>query len=68
MDFALTEDQEDLRVAVRGLAETFPDAYWAEHDEEREFPWEFYDAFARGGWLGIAIPEKLLLRAERVIE
>lgn len=58
MDFALTEDQEDLRVAVRGLAATFPDAYWAERDEKHEFPWEFYDTFARGGWLGIAIPEE----------
>jgi acyl-CoA dehydrogenase len=55
---ALTTDQEDIRSAVRALAARFDDDYWAEHDERREFPWDFYDAFAEGGWLGIAIPEQ----------
>jgi len=58
MDFTLTEDQEDLRLAVRGLAASFSDGYWADRDEKHEFPWEFYYAFAGGGWLGIAIPEE----------
>lgn len=58
MDFTLTEEQEDLRLAVRGLATSFSDSYWADRDEKHEFPWEFYDAFADGGWLGIAIPEE----------
>jgi len=58
MDFTLTEEQEDLRLAVRGLATSFSDGYWAARDEKHEFPWEFYDAFAGGGWLGIAIPEE----------
>lgn len=58
MDFALTEDQQQLRVAVRELAATYPDSYWAERDERHEFPWEFYNTFAEGGWLGIAIPEE----------
>ncbi|MPZ61936.1 MAG: acyl-CoA dehydrogenase [Propionibacteriales bacterium] len=58
MDFSLTEDQEQLSAAVRGLAATFSDDYWAECDEKHEFPWEFYNAFAEGGWLGIAIPEE----------
>ena len=58
MDFTLTEEQEDLRLAVRGLATSFSDGYWAARDEKHEFPWEFYDAFAGGGWLGIAISEE----------
>jgi acyl-CoA dehydrogenase len=58
MDFELTEDQRALRGAVRELAARFPDEYWAERDERHEFPREFYDAFASGGWLGIAIPEE----------
>jgi len=49
---------DELRAAVRQIAAGFPDTYWSEHDQAGEFPWEFYDAFARGGWLGIAIPEK----------
>jgi acyl-CoA dehydrogenase len=58
MDFDLTPDQQDLRRAVRELAARFPDAYWAEQDEKAQFPWEFYEAFAAAGWLGIAIPEE----------
>jgi acyl-CoA dehydrogenase len=57
MDFELTPEQEALRQQVRELAARFDDAYWAERDERHEFPWEFYNAFAEGGWLGIAIPE-----------
>ena len=58
MDFALTDEQEQLRAAVRELAAAFTDDYWAGCDERGEFPWEFYNAFADGGWLGIAIPER----------
>ncbi|GAA2094169.1 acyl-CoA dehydrogenase family protein [Streptomyces albiaxialis] len=58
MDFQLTEDQEAIRRAVRELAGRFPDEFWAEHDEQGRFPRAFYDAFADGGWLGMAIPEE----------
>jgi acyl-CoA dehydrogenase len=53
---ALTDDE--LRGAVRDLAGRFDDAYWSRLDEACEFPWEFYEAFASAGWLGIAIPQK----------
>src|SRR5215218_8372374 len=29
-----------------------------EKDQAHEFPTEFYDAFAEGGWLGITTPEE----------
>ncbi|WP_116043949.1 acyl-CoA dehydrogenase family protein [Amycolatopsis palatopharyngis] len=58
MDFALNEDQQQLRNAVREIAATYSDDYWAERDTKHEFPWEFYNTFAEGGWLGIAIPEE----------
>lgn len=58
MDFDLTEDQATIRDAVRGLAGKFDDQYWLEKDSEHEFPTEFYDAFAQGGWLGITTPEE----------
>jgi acyl-CoA dehydrogenase len=54
----LTTDQQDIRSAVRSLASRFDDTYWAERDGRHEFPWDFYNAFAEGGWLGIAIPEQ----------
>ena len=40
------------------LCKAFPDEYWMEHDESNEFPWEFYNAVAEGGWLGLTIPEE----------
>ncbi|GAA4858346.1 acyl-CoA dehydrogenase family protein [Saccharopolyspora rosea] len=58
MDFELTADQRDLRAGARELARGFSDDYWARHDADGAFPWEFYRAFADGGWLGIAIPEE----------
>jgi acyl-CoA dehydrogenase len=57
VDFDLTEDQATIRDAVRELAGKFDEQYWVEKDSEHEFPTEFYDAFAKGGWLGITTPE-----------
>ena len=48
----------DLRDAVRQICAKFPDEYWRHCDDAHEFPWEFYRAFADGGWVGIAIPEE----------
>ena len=58
MDFTLSEDQQTIRKAVRELAGRFDDQYWMEKDQAHEFPTEFYDAFAEGGWLGITTPEE----------
>ena len=57
MDFQLSEEQQLIRDAVRKTCAGFPDGYWAEKDESHEFPWEFYNAMAAAGWIGIAIPE-----------
>lgn len=48
----------ELREAVQRICADFPDAYWRERDEAHEFPWKFYEAFAAGGWVGLAIPEE----------
>jgi acyl-CoA dehydrogenase len=58
VDFEPTEDQATIRKAVAELAGKFDDQYWMEKDEAHEFPGEFYDAFARAGWLGITTPEE----------
>jgi acyl-CoA dehydrogenase len=58
VDFELTEDQATIRKAVAELAGKFSDQYWLEKDAAHEFPTEFYDAFAQGGWLGITTPEE----------
>ena len=58
MDFELTPEQKEIRAQARALAARFDDEYWRHCDEQHEFPWEFYRAFAEGGWLGIAMPEE----------
>jgi acyl-CoA dehydrogenase len=58
MSFELTEDQELIRKSVAQLAARFDDQYWMEKDQSHEFPQEFYDAVASGGWLGMTMPEE----------
>jgi acyl-CoA dehydrogenase len=58
VDFELSPDQRAIQVAVRELCAGFDDGYWSRCDTEKEFPWDFYRAFAEGRWLGIAIPER----------
>jgi acyl-CoA dehydrogenase len=56
VDFAEDPDHQLIREAVREVCARFPDDYWAELDQSHTFPWEFYTAMAKGGWIGIAIP------------
>jgi acyl-CoA dehydrogenase len=58
LDFALTEDQQLIRSGVAALAKSFDDGYWMERDRAHEFPTEFYQAIADGGWLGVTIPSE----------
>lgn len=58
MNFELTDDQELIRKSVAELASKFDDHYWMEKDQAHEFPSEFYQAIAGGGWLGMTIPEE----------
>ena len=58
MDFAINEDHEAIREGIRRICRDFPDEYWAEKDQAHEFPWDFYQALAEGGWVGMAIPEE----------
>jgi acyl-CoA dehydrogenase len=57
MDFAEHEDHRAIRSAVRDVCRRFGDDYWTRLDAEHEFPWEFYRELAKGGWVGIAIPD-----------
>ena len=58
MDFEPTGDQATIRAAVAELAAKFDDQYWLAKDQVHEFPTEFYDALATGGWLGVTTPEE----------
>jgi len=58
MSVAFTDEQEQLRDAVRRICERFPDEYWLAKDRDGGFPHDFHRAFADAGWLGIAMPEE----------
>src|SRR4051794_32549262 len=51
-------DRSDLREAVAELCSDFSLEYWEEHDRNAEFPEEFFQAFAKAGYLGTIIPEE----------
>ena len=54
----MSEDQAAIKAAVEKTLEPFGDDYWAKTDETGDWPEEFCDAMAAGGWLGIAFPEE----------
>ncbi|MDF1722248.1 MAG: acyl-CoA/acyl-ACP dehydrogenase [Minwuia sp.] len=58
MDFRMTEEQEAIRDAVQKICEPFDDSYWLDRDETGIFPHDFHQAMAKGGWLGITMPEE----------
>jgi acyl-CoA dehydrogenase len=57
LGFALTPEQADIREQVLRLCAAFDDEYWLRKDREGAFPEEFHAAMAKGGWLGIAMPQ-----------
>ena len=58
MDFEFSEDQIALRAAIEKLCAGFDAEYWLRKDADGGFPADFHQAFARDGWLGIAMPEQ----------
>jgi len=57
MHFDYTEEQQAIRDAIAKICAGFDDAYWLKRDREGGFPYDFYDALAREGWLGICTAE-----------
>ena len=57
MNFALSDEQQLIRSQVRELCDEFGDESWREKDLKHEYPSEFFEAFADGGWCGVTIPE-----------
>ena len=52
------EDISQLRTAVRELCAHFPDEYWRDVDQKREYPKKFVDAVTQAGYLAALIPEQ----------
>jgi acyl-CoA dehydrogenase len=58
VDFTPNPVQEEIRRVVGEVCAKFPDDYWLQHDESKEFPWGFYNAIVAGGWLGLTVPSE----------
>jgi acyl-CoA dehydrogenase len=56
MDFALSEDLQDIGRAVRELCAGFPGEYWRGLEPDT-YPEEFVRALTEHGWLAALIPE-----------
>jgi acyl-CoA dehydrogenase len=57
MNFELTEQQAAVAEGVGKVLADFGDDYWLARDDDGHFPIEFHQAMARGGWLGVTMPE-----------
>lgn len=57
MDYQLSADQRAIVDAAEQICADFPLEYWRNKDKNHEFPHEFFEAVASGGWLGICMPE-----------
>jgi hypothetical protein len=56
---ALDQQELDLiRDSISKIAEKFDLDYWRRMDKAKEYPWDFKDALAEGGWLGMLMPEE----------
>jgi alkylation response protein AidB-like acyl-CoA dehydrogenase len=57
MDFAVPDELNQIRTAVRELCERFPGEYWRGLEPDR-YPDEFVAALTENGWLAVLIPEE----------
>ena len=58
MGFTRTAEQQQIREETLRICADFGDDYWLRKDREATFPEEFFAAMAKGGWLGIAMPQE----------
>ena len=56
MDFAPTDEQQEIERALVQVCARFGDDYWRTRDRDGGFPHDFHAAIAQAGWLGIAMP------------
>lgn len=54
----LTDQQRLVRDSIRDICSDFGAAYWREKDKRSEYPYEFADELADGGWFGALLPEE----------
>ncbi len=58
MNINLKENHEELRARVRDICKKYPDQYWQDLDENREYPTAFVDELSKSGLLSVLIPKE----------
>ncbi|MDO5533875.1 MAG: acyl-CoA dehydrogenase family protein [Propionibacteriaceae bacterium] len=53
-----TDERRAIRDAVKQICDKYDDEYWRDKEKTGTFPFEFANAIAESGWLGIAMPEE----------
>ena len=56
MNFQFTPEQLQIQDAIEKLCKPFDAEYWLKKDQQGDFPFDFHQALADAGWLGIAMP------------
>lgn len=59
MDFKKTEEQELLLESLGEMMKDFPNEYWKRCDEERKFPYEWYEKMVECGFHLLGLPEEI---------
>ncbi|USZ73575.1 acyl-CoA dehydrogenase family protein [Natronosalvus halobius] len=54
----LSAQQHLVQDSIRGICSEFDEEYWRQKDRDGEYPSEFAEMLADGGWFGILIPEE----------
>ena len=54
----LSEQQRLVRTSIREICEEYDRAYWRARAEAAEYPHDFVEMLADGGWMGALIPEQ----------
>ncbi|MDH2426230.1 acyl-CoA/acyl-ACP dehydrogenase [Sphaerisporangium sp. TRM90804] len=58
MDFTLPETAREVQRGVGDICSRFDMDYWQRCETEKRWPEEVWSELAKGGWLGLAVPEE----------
>ncbi|GAA4596722.1 acyl-CoA dehydrogenase family protein [Planotetraspora phitsanulokensis] len=58
MDFSLPESAQAVQRGVADICSRYDMAYWERCETEKRWPEEVWADLAKGGWLGLAVPEE----------
>ncbi|ETK37595.1 acyl-CoA dehydrogenase family protein [Microbispora sp. ATCC PTA-5024] len=58
MDFTLPESAQAVRRGIADICSRYGMDYWERCESEKRWPEEVWAELAKGGWLGLAVPEE----------